>query len=226
MLRNMTCSDADDLLLLSGIQHFCFCPRQWALIHIEQQWAENVRTVDGQIFHERTHNEELTEKRDNVIITRGMRVKSERLGVTGQCDVVEFRKTPAGIPLHGQEGLWQPYPIEYKKGSPKEGDADMLQLCAQALCLEEMLACDIGEGSLFYGETRRRTRVEMTGELRDKTREALRQMNEYHRRGYTPKPKPAPRCKACSLVELCLPKMSKVVSVTEYLKIAVGGGDV
>lgn len=133
--------DADDKLLpLSGIQHFAFCPRQWAPIHIEQQWAENVRTVDGNIFHERTHSEELTEKRGDIIITTGIRVQSEKLSVTGQCDVVEFYSSPAGITLRGHKGKWRSYPIEYKKGGPKENDSDELQLCVQALCLEGMLA--------------------------------------------------------------------------------------
>jgi CRISPR-associated exonuclease Cas4 len=211
----------DNLLLLSGIQHFAFCPRQWALIHIEQQWADNVRTVDGNIFHERTHGEELTERRGDIIITRGIRVQSEKLGVTGQCDVVEFHRSPAGIALQGREGKWQPYPIEYKKGSPKENGADELQLCAQALCLEEILACTIEEGCLFYGEPRRRLRVEFTPEMRTHTKEMLRQMHEYYQRGYTPKPKPAKRCKACSLVNICLPNLSKTVSVRDYIATAM-----
>jgi len=215
--------DADELLLLSGIQHFAFCPRQWALIHIEQQWAENVRTVDGRILHERAHSGASTEKRGDVMIVRGMRVISLKLGITGQCDVVEFRRNPEGITLHGHEGKWLPSPVEYKKGRPKEIDADRLQMCAQAMCLEEMLACTIAEGSLYYGEPRRRERVEMTQELRDKTAETVRQMNEYFRRGYTPKPKPAARCRACSLSDLCLPRLVKAAPVSEYLKIAVEG---
>lgn len=213
-----------DLLLLSGIQHFAFCPRQWALIHIEQQWAENVRTVDGSIFHERTHNEELTEKRGDVIIARGMRIQSEKLGVTGQCDVVEFHRCTGGIQLHGRDGKWQPYPIEYKKGAPKENDADALQLCAQVMCLEEMLACTIEEGCLYYGEPRRRTRVELTPELRSRAEDMLRQMHEYFRRGNTPRPKPAARCKACSLNNICLPTLARTVSVRDYLKTAMEDG--
>jgi CRISPR-associated exonuclease Cas4 len=216
--------DTDNLLLLSGIQHFAFCPRQWALIHIEQQWSENVRTVDGGIFHERAHGEALSESRGDLIVTRGMRVFSERLGMSGQCDVVEFRRHMDGITLQGRDGRWQPYPIEYKKGSPKENDADELQLCAQAVCLEEMLACTIAEGSLFYGEPRRRLRVELTPEKRARTEELLRQMHEYYRRGYTPRPKPAARCKACSLVNICLPNLTRAVPLSEYLKMAMGGG--
>lgn len=211
----------DELLLLSGIQHFAFCPRQWALIHIEQQWAENVQTVDGDLFHERTHNEALTEKRGDVIISRGMRVTSSTLGISGQCDVVEFHKSHDGIALHGYKGRWLPYPIEYKKGSPKENNADRLQLCAQAMCLEEMLACDIQYGYLFYGEPRRRECVELTIELRSMVAEMLRQMNGYFKRGYTPKPKTAARCRSCSLRILCLPKLSKVLPVSDYLRKAM-----
>lgn len=211
----------DDLLLLSGIQHFAFCPRQWALIHVEQQWAENVRTVDGDIFHERTHDEEPAESRGDLLIARGMRVQSARLGISGQCDVVEFRRSPGGIALRGREGTWQPYPVEYKKGAPKENSADIVQLCAQAMCLEDMLACAIPEGSLFYGEPRRRLRVELTPELRAETEDMLRQMREYARRGYTPRPKPAPRCKACSLADLCLPRLVRAAPVRDYLKSAL-----
>lgn len=220
----MTASTDDGFILISGIQHFAFCPRQWALIHIEQQWAENVRTVDGGIFHERTHDEELTEKRGNMIVTRGLRIFSDKLGVVGQCDVVEFHRDVNGIKLNGRDGLWQPFPIEYKKGRPKEHNADELQLCVQAMCLEEMLACIISEGSLFYGEPRRRKQVELTQELRHNAKELLRQMLEYYQRGYTPRPKPAARCKACSLINICLPNLNRVTSVKEYMKTAVEDG--
>ncbi len=146
------------LLSLSGIQHFAFCRRQWALIHIENLWAENVRTVEGSILHERAHDEQFTESRGNVLILRGFRVASEKMGLNGVCDVVEFHRNACGVSLHGREGLWLPYPAEYKRGKPKEDDCDQLQLCAQAMCLESMFVCDIPEGCLFYGELRRRQR--------------------------------------------------------------------
>jgi CRISPR-associated exonuclease Cas4 len=130
--------DFDDLMMLSGNQHFAFCPRQWALIHIEQQWAENARTIDGGIFHERTHSEAMTEKRGNVIITRGMRVISLALGITGQCDVVEFHMDPEGIVLHGYKGKWRPHPIEYKKEAQKKmmqtGSSFAHKQCALKKC--------------------------------------------------------------------------------------------
>ena len=210
--------EKNDPLLLSGLQHFVFCRRQWALIHIEQQWAENVRTVDGQLFHRRAHDGESMESRGDVLITRGMRVFSENLGVTGVCDVVEFHKNEKGIHLSGREGLWTVYPIEYKKGTSKEIDADRLQLCGQALCLEEMLECAIPEGSLFYGETRRREIVDFSPSLRSQVKEMLSEMRQLMARGYTPKVKPSKSCNACSLSEICLPRMSRAGSVQAYLR--------
>ena len=154
----------EDGLLMSGIQHFAFCRRQWALIHIEQQWQENARTAQGQLDHVRCHDETLSEKRDNVFTVRGMRVFSRKLNLSGACDVVEFHKDKNGISLEGQPGFWLPYPVEYKHGREKETDADRLQLCAEAMALEEMLVCDIPAGALYYIETRRREVVPFTDE--------------------------------------------------------------
>lgn len=209
--------DEDDYLMLSGLQHFAYCRRQWALIHIEQQWAENERTVDGQLFHSTAHNSEKLEKRGDLIIARGLRIKSSTLGVSGICDVVEFHKTPEGITLASHEGLWQPYPVEYKKGEPKENNADELQLCGQAMCLEEMLLCDIPCGSLFYGENRRRLQVQFTSELRTQVKNMLAEMHELWNKGYTPKVKAQKGCNACSLKEICVPKLFKERSVTTYI---------
>ena len=211
--------DADDYLLMSGIQHFCFCRRQWALIHLEQQWTENLRTVEGQLLHERCHDDSFREKRGDLLTVRGMRVISHRLRLTGACDVVEFRADPNGVPLQGQEGRWLPMPVEYKHGSPKENDADRLQLCAQAMALEEMLACEIPRGALFYAETHRRELVELTPELRQKTLKMAAEMNDYFARGYTPKVKPGKHCNACSLKELCLPALYRRVDAQEYVRI-------
>lgn len=156
----------EDFLQLSGLQHFRFCRRRWALIHIEHQWAENYRTIDGAILHENAHDTDLQERRGDRFITRGVSVYSAELGVSGQCDVLEYHRGSVGIPLSGKEGLWQPYPVEYKRGRPREDTGDTLQLCAQAMCLESMLCCDIPEGALYYGEIRRRERVSFTPELR------------------------------------------------------------
>lgn len=210
----------EDFLQLSGIQHYSFCKRQWALIHVEEQWEENLRTVEGKLLHERAHDVGFKESRGDTYILRGVSIRSYELGVSGQCDVLEFHRTGSGVPLEGKDGLWRPYPIEYKRGKPKETDADRLQLCAQALCLEEMLCCDIPEGALYYGETKRREKVEFTDELRSQVKDALAQMHELYRRGYTPKVRQGKACRACSLRELCLPGLQRNPTVASYLKNA------
>ena len=207
----------DDFLQLSGLQHFKFCHRQWALIHIEDQWAENYRTVDGAILHENAHDGIRTESRGDLLITRDMRVFSRTLGVSGACDVLEFCRGGTGVPLTGREGLWQPFPVEYKRGRPKEHDADALQLCGQAMCLEEMLCCDIPQGALFYGEPRRRTEVDFTPELRKEVRDCLAEMHHLYARGYTPQVKPGSMCRSCSLKDICLPSLPRRRPVVEYL---------
>lgn len=214
----MTIYAEEDYLQLSGIQHFLFCRRQWALIHLEQQWAENLRTVEGTLMHERAHDEGFSERRGGVMTVRGMRIASPTLGVSGACDVVEFREDAQGTALAGYEGRWRPYPVEYKRGQAKEHDADRLQLCCQAMCLEEMLAVDVPEGSLFYGESKRRERVQLDKMLRDQVRDILQEMHSYASRGYTPKVKTGAFCRACSLNELCLPKLCRNLSVSEYLR--------
>jgi CRISPR-associated exonuclease Cas4 len=207
----------EDFLQLSGLQHFSFCRRQWALIHIEQQWAENLRTTDGRLIHQKAHDGAAREKRGELIITRDMHIHSVTLGISGNCDVVEFHRGKVGIPLPGQEGFWQPYPVEYKRGSPKTTDADRLQLCAQAMCLEEMLCCDIPEAALYYGEIHRREVVDLDGELRQKVRILLKEMHELYHRSHTPTVRPTKSCNACSLKELCLPKLQRKRPVTAYL---------
>ena len=167
--------------MISGLQHFRFCRRQWALIHIEQQWAENLRTVEGELMHERAHDESLRESRGDTIITRSLRVYSLTLGLSGQCDVVEFKHSAQGVPLHGHDGLWLPYPVEYKRGKPKDDGCDELQLCAQAMCLEEMLCCTVGSGALFYGDPRRRVSVEFTDSLRREVTEDAAEMHKLYR---------------------------------------------
>ena len=208
---------AQEPLLLSGIQHFSFCRRQWALIHIEQQWAENARTVEGMLFHRRAHDDAQFESRGDLLIARGFRIASQRLNVVGVCDVVEFHRDPSGIELFGREGKWSVYPVEYKKGASKANDADRLQLCGQAMCLEEMLACVIPEGSLFYGDARHREQVLFTDELRGQVAAMLAEMRQLFDRGYTPKAKPGKGCNACSLKEICLPRLNKLPKVSAYI---------
>lgn len=207
----------EDYLMLSGIQHFSFCRRQWALIHIEQQWAENFRTTSGELFHKNAHNENKIEKRGNIIITRGLRISSAQLGISGQCDVVEFHKDLDGISLHKYDGKWKPVPIEYKRGKPKTGLEDQLQLCAQTICLEEMFLTNIEKGYLFYGENKRRTEVIFNDDLRNKVFEICREMHQLFKKGYTPKVKAEKRCKSCSLCEICMPVLLKSNSVEQYI---------
>lgn len=211
----------EDFLQLSGLQHFAFCRRQWALIHIEQQWMDNLHTVEGDLFHHRAHDEKARERRGDILILRGLSVTSSTLGISGKCDVVEFHADPGGVPLRGEKGLWVPFPIEYKRGAPKSHRADELQLCAQAMCLEEMLCCAIPEGALFYGETRRRTLVPFSAELREDVRAMLKEMHQLYRRGHTPRVRRSKYCNACSLQELCLPALMKGNDVYNYLRQAM-----
>lgn len=208
----------EDFLPLSGIQHFLFCRRQWALIHVEQQWADNVRTIEGNIAHKNAHDPTQKTKRADVLTIRALRVRSEQLGLSGECDVVEFVRDPNGVPLSGEEGLWRPYPVEYKRGAPKHNICDEAQLCAQAMCLEEMLCCEITEAALYYGETRRRMAVSLTQELRCAVEKAAEEMHRLYDRGYTPKVKASKSCGACSLKDLCLPELMQVHDVKAYMK--------
>lgn len=208
----------EDYLMLSGIQHFAFCRRQWAMIHIEQQWAENYRTTAGELMHRKAHDEGSFEKRGNLLTARGLRIASRELGLSGQCDVVEFHQEEDGIELFGYAGKWNPVSVEYKHGAPKENNADELQLTAQAICLEEMFQTQISGGYLYYGENRRRIHVEFTREIREEVKRAAREMHELFRRGHTPNVKLARKCRACSLEELCVPKLQKTMNVREYIR--------
>lgn len=216
----------DDFLMLSGIQHFAFCRRQWALIHIEQLWEENLRTTEGNLLHEVCHDSDTSESRGETIFSRGMPVFSRTLGASGECDIVEFRRSQSGISLSGKSGLYTVYPVEYKHGEPKENACDTLQLAAQAICLEEMLACDIPYGAIFYAKPRRRLQVELTGALKERVGSMFREMHGYYERGYVPKVKPSKSCNACSLKNLCIPKLYKLQNIRGYLDETLGkGGD-
>ena len=189
---------------------------------MERQWAENARTAEGHVFHETAHHGPESEARGDLLILRGLRVASPSLRLGGVCDVVEFHRSPSGVSLAGREGLWLPYPVEYKKGSDQTKESDEVQLCGQALCLEEMLCCQIPEGSLFYGETRRRTRVAFDETLRQRTLDLLHELLGYMDRGYTPGAKFHKGCIACSLRDICLPKLSRAPSVADYVHDRAG----
>lgn len=214
----------EDFLMLSGIQHFIFCRRQWALIHVEQQWQENEHTVTGELMHKRAHDTGFSENRKDVFISRGMPVFSRTLGISGACDVVEFRRFEDGISIHGHRGKYQVYPVEYKKGSPKENLADVLQLTAQAMCLEEMLMTHIPAGALYYGQTHGRQEILFTQELRDRVRNAFEEMHQYYERQYTPRVKGSGSCRACSLKDICLPRLGKTTSAGEYIRSTLAEG--
>ncbi|WP_048600969.1 CRISPR-associated protein Cas4 [Rubeoparvulum massiliense] len=214
----MADNDEDNYLMLSGIQHFQFCRRQWALIHIEQQWEENVRTIEGQYLHRKADEPFIREKRGNKLIVRAMPVKSNELKITGVCDVVEFITDSEGIEIDGVEGTYVAYPIEYKRGKPKTHDADVLQLTAQAMCLEEMLLCNIEMGYMFYDEIRRRVAVPITRENKNKVKLMFAEMHTYYKRKYTPKVKTGSFCKNCSLQHICLPQLMNKRSVKSYIE--------
>jgi len=263
-----------ELLPLSGLQHLAFCERQWALIHLEQFWAENRLTVEGRHLHERA-DLPAGKSRGDVRIVRGMPIQSLRLGLSGRADVVEFHRVsgapsasvphesephtpsiaahgamtgrgvsegsaphgqaplsplkatscdlPEAIPLQRTAGLWRPFPIEYKRGKPKPGDCDRVQLCAQALCLEEMLGVAIPAGTLFYGRTRRREEIAFAHALRTETETLALRMHELFRAGVTPRvPYDRKRCDRCSLYPRCLPKTTgRSRSVDGYLAAAL-----
>jgi CRISPR-associated exonuclease Cas4 len=210
---------ADEYLLISGIKHFKFCRRRWALIHIEQQWEENALTTSGHLMHEAVHDSNFTEKRGRLLLSRGMPVRSNRLKISGVCDMVELIKNDNGVTISNREGKYRVYPVEYKRGKPD--DADIWHLCAQVMCLEEMFVTDISEGAVYYGELRRRQIYEITNELRTEVTSAVNEMNVLMRRGYTPKVKPQKACRNCSLKEICMPGLNKQISAAEYVKKAL-----
>lgn len=208
----------DDYLMISGIQHFKFCRRQWALSYLEQQWEENYHTMTGRLMHEKAHDPFLKEKRKDILIVRALPVSSREFGISGECDVVEFHKCDDGIKLYGHYGMYSVYPIEYKKGKPKTTEEDILQLTAQVMCLEEMFSTEINEGAIFYGETRKRERIIITEELRNEVQNIVKEMRQYYERNYTPKVKSGKKCNSCSLKNICLPKLDKCTTVKTYIK--------
>lgn len=212
----------DDFIQLSALQHLLFCERQCAFIHIEQIWVENLFTAQGRIMHERVDTGN-RESRGSIRIEYGMPLRSLRLGLTGKADVVEFHLSSDGL-LSGSKSKaeWRPFPVEYKRGKPKKDNCDKVQLCAQALCLEEMLNTEIPEGALFYGKTRRRQDVVFDKGLRLETEKAAKRAHELIKAGKTPKPLYTKKCDSCSFVGLCLPKtIEKRRSVNRYLKNAI-----
>jgi len=205
----MTLYSEDDLLPISALQHLLFCERQCALIHIEQVWSENQFTAEGRVLHERVDGGE-RQARNGLRIERAVPLRSLRLGLSGKSDVVEYHRDDVGN--------WRPYPVEYKRGRPKAANWDQVQLCAQAICLEEMLACAVPEAALFYGKNRRRQVVRIGDQLRRETEEAARRLHALIRSGLTPPARYAKKCESCSLMNLCMPRVAGAgKSVARYL---------
>jgi CRISPR-associated exonuclease Cas4 len=210
-----------ELLPISGLQHLAFCERRWALVQIESIWSDNRFTAEGNALHKRAHSGEI-ESRPESLIRRTLLIHSLRLGMTGQADIVEFQPSAAGVPLAGHRGLWTAFPIEYKRNRDKaESRAYHVQLCAQALCLEEMLGISVPEGAIYDGAKRRRQPVEFTPELRARTELLAARMHLLFDRRSTPPPIFTKACKSCSLVEDCHPQpLSHAGRVVGYLKTA------
>ena len=206
----------DDYMLISGIQNYTFCKRQWALMHIERQWDDNYLTAHGTLIHERA-NSGLREKRNDIVTVRSMPVISHSHKMRGVCDVVEFVKDDTGIPIQGLSGAYRVYPVEYKRGKPKSGEEDKTQLCAQAICLEEMLCCDIEYGFMFYDSIKRRDQVYFDTELRTLVATNLSEMRELTEKQHTPKPHKKKGCASCSLSDLCLPQLESSKKVSDYI---------
>jgi CRISPR-associated exonuclease Cas4 len=202
--------DEEELFPISALQHFVFCPRRCALVHIEQIWTENKFTVEGDILHERV-DELGRESRSSLIVSHGVGIRSLRFGVTGKVDVVEFRLNngaASGCQLSGKADSWIPYPIEYKRGTARRGFGDDVQICAQALCLEEMLECSVPAGSIYYASTRKRREIAFDDKLRAETTTAILGVRSLIAAGVTPPPEYGKKCDTCSLFDLCQPKLS------------------
>jgi len=209
----------EELLALSGIQHFYFCRRQWALIHVEQQWEENLRTAEGRLVHMRVDDPFLTESRGDVVTSRAFPVVSYTLGLYGVADVVEYIRSDEGILLPGYEGLWTMRPVEYKRGKPKIDERDEVQLCAQAMCLEEMFDVHISRGDFYYNEIRRRVPLSLSPSLRERVASLSEEMHEVFARGITPAAENSRKCNLCSLRDICMPKLTKrKLSVQRYVQ--------
>lgn len=209
-----------DLLPLSALQHLVFCERQCALIHLEQQWEENRLTTEGRVLHERV-DEPNVENRPGLRIVRALKIRSLRLGISGQADVVEFHRiadgTREGVRLPRAEGRWQPFPVEYKRGKPKTDLCDEVQLCAQAMCLEEMLGAPIPAGALFYGAPRRRSDIQIDESLRAETERRCVRLHDMIESRVTPPAFYTKRCDSCSLLDICKPKAFNGKPPSRYL---------
>lgn len=213
--------DDDQMLMLSGIQHYMFCPRQWALIHIEQQWGENRLTAEGQLLHQNVDNPAYRQKNGDIITLRAVHIASHSLGLYGITDAIELLPSDSSedaITHPRYPGFWRPFPIEYKRGHRKPDERDEVQLAAQVICLEEMYRIHIPKAALFYHETRHRETVAIDKHLRQLTFELSEAMHQTFESGFTPKAEERRGCRSCSLIDICTPELTKKTSVSYYLK--------
>jgi CRISPR-associated exonuclease Cas4 len=201
----------DDFIQISALQHYVYCPRQCGLIHVENAWNENMFTVRGEILHDKVDTDTY-ESRGTLRSVRGLRIHSFRLGIVGRCDVIEFRK-----PTKGSEAE-EVMPVEYKSGEPKDNISDKVQLCAQVLCLEEMLNAQITHGAFFYGKIRRRSQVEIDKQLRAQTEDIIAAVHEIASKKAVPAAKYSEKCRNCSLEEICMPKAMNEKKLKQYMK--------
>jgi len=222
-------SPDQDLIPLSALQHFVFCQRQCALIHLEGAWAENQLTAEGRVLHDHV-DQAGSENRRDLRTATAVRICSRRLGVVGVMDVIEFHRVESphdnehraiATQLPGASGLWLPFPVEYKRGRPKAHRADEIQLCAQACCLEEMLNLNIDQGALFYGQTRRRVDVTFDSDLRRLTQETADGIHEMLKSNMTPPAEYSAKCNSCSLQDLCQPKVGARGSAMRWLSAEI-----
>lgn len=214
--------EEDEMLMLSGIQHFAFCPRQWGLIHLEQQWSDNRLTMEGSIMHEHVDDPFYRQSVRGKIVLRRVSIASKKLGLYGLTDIIEMTPTEGGencVRLPGREGWWSPCVVEYKHGEPKFDDCDSVQIAAQTMCLEEQYGIRIPIGQLYYGKTRQRESVLIDDGLRQETKAMAEAMHRVFEEGVVPKSDRRPQCRSCSMVDLCMPEREgSKRSAKKYLK--------
>lgn len=211
----------DDMLMLSGIQHYRFCPRQWALIHIEQQWVDNRLTVEGTSLHTHVDDPAYRQKCGGYICLRSVNIASHELGLYGLSDIIELHPAEDetnSITHPKYPGHWWLYPVEYKHGRPKKDEVDEVQLAAQAMCLEEQYGIHISQGAFYYHEIRHRSEVDITDYLRDMVRKIAEEMHVIFKSGQLPAIKKDKHCRRCSLKDICMPNTSTLPAVSTYLK--------
>jgi len=210
----------EDYLLISGIQHYMFCPHQWGLIHIEDVWEDNVLTFEGSLLHERVHDPELYESRGDIFYSRSVSVVSHKYKIQGVIDLIEFVRDDSGLYIEERDAYYKPYLVEYKRGKPKEGLEDEVQLCAQAMAFEEMKNYQLDYGYIYYFQINRRIKVEFSKQLRKKVIKLLEEMNDYYSKQETPKPVKMKACRSCSLTHICSKNFANK-NAARYMKTVI-----